>query len=95
MNILMADDDPLITRLLAAHLKTAGYSVMVARHAMQAIMLALRERPDWIVLDVVMPGGTCGRLKNRISAPIASSKPPDLSNLLSALGELLVARQKG
>ena len=58
MNILVADDDPLMTILLSSNLKKAGYTVVVARDAMQAIMLALREPPDAVLLDVMMPGGS-------------------------------------
>jgi DNA-binding response OmpR family regulator len=68
MTILIADDDPVLTQVLSVRLKKAGYTVVVVYDAMQAIMQALRNPPDAILLDVNMPGGTgllvLRRLKN-------------------------------
>ena len=58
MTILVADDDPVVTTMLSCFLKKQGYTVVIARDAMQAIMIAFRKPPDAIVLDVMMPGGT-------------------------------------
>ena len=58
MTILIADDDRLLTRVLSTRLKKAGYKVVVVYDAMQAIMKALCNPPDAILLDVNMPGGT-------------------------------------
>jgi CheY-like chemotaxis protein len=58
MQILVADDDPVIARMLVAGLRTCGWQVQVAVDAMQAFMFALRNQPDAIVLDINMPGGT-------------------------------------
>ena len=58
MNILIADDDRVLTGVLSARLKKEGHRVVVAFDAMQAIMAALRNPPAIVVLDVNMPGGT-------------------------------------
>jgi DNA-binding response OmpR family regulator len=71
MTILIADDDRVLTQVLSVRLKQAGYEVVVVYDAMQAIMKALRNPPDAILLDVSMPGGTgllvLRRLKNSIT----------------------------
>jgi CheY-like chemotaxis protein len=56
--ILVADDSRFQAQLLVASLTERGHSVVVAQDTVQAGMLALRELPDAIVLDVNMPGGS-------------------------------------
>ena len=56
--VLIADDDPTAVTLMSAALRKAGIQVVVARDAMQAVMGTHRTRPDLILLDVNMPGGT-------------------------------------
>jgi DNA-binding response OmpR family regulator len=55
--ILLVDDDPSLTEILAEGLKTAGYRVAVAHDGVQAIQQACEAKPDLIVLDFHMPGG--------------------------------------
>jgi DNA-binding response OmpR family regulator len=55
--ILIADDEPNIVRLLASRLKANGYEVVTASDAMQANMIARREKPALIILDYKMPAG--------------------------------------
>jgi len=54
--ILIADDDPVILRMLAAHLEAAGYAVVQANNGEAAVRLARRSQPDLIILDIMMPG---------------------------------------
>ena len=58
VQILIADDDRVVSHLLSARLQAEGWRVSVAQDAMQVLMFALRIVPDAIVLDVNMPGGT-------------------------------------
>ncbi len=55
--ILIVDDDPVIVRILHPHLRTAGYQVIAAADAMQGVQMAMKERPDLILLDLQMPAG--------------------------------------
>jgi CheY-like chemotaxis protein len=55
--ILVIDDDKTFTAMIGAALRAAGYRAVVAFDAMQGLMLALREHPDLIVLDLSMPAG--------------------------------------
>ncbi len=53
--ILVVDDDPFIRALLAAWLQDAGYGVVSAGDGQQALDLVRRERPDLLLLDLMMP----------------------------------------
>ena len=57
MKVLVADDDRILLHLVSARLKASGWEVETAVDAMQAFMMALRGKPDVIVLDINMPGG--------------------------------------
>ena len=54
--ILLVDDDPGEHLIIVPILSKAGYSVISARNGEQALHLALNERPDLIIMDVIMPG---------------------------------------
>ena len=53
--LLVVDDDPNIRELLTQELTEAGYVVRVATNGREAIADVRRERPDLVVLDVMMP----------------------------------------
>lgn len=80
--ILLIDDDPMITEPVARALREAGYQTSVAHNGQAGLGLALDERPDLVVLDVMMPEmdgwGVCKALRARSSVPIL---------MLTALGE--------
>jgi len=54
--ILVVDDEPNIRHLLKLWLTDAGYRVTEAADGVQALAEARRQRPDLIILDVMMPG---------------------------------------
>jgi two-component system response regulator VicR len=53
--ILIVDDEPPIIDVLSYNLKRANYEVVVARNGEQALVLARREQPDLIILDLMLP----------------------------------------
>jgi len=53
--ILVVDDEPQIVRLVRAYLEEAGFRVVTAYDGEGALAVARRERPDLVVLDVLMP----------------------------------------
>jgi two-component system OmpR family response regulator len=54
--LLVVDDEPNIVELLSASLRFSGFHVLSAGDGRTALKLARQERPDLIVLDVMMPG---------------------------------------
>src|SRR3954471_5417986 len=54
--ILVVDDEPDITALVAYHLAKVGYRVSTAANGPEALKAAREERPDVVVLDLMLPG---------------------------------------
>lgn len=53
--VLCADDDLEILRMVARHMKSRGATVLEAGDGEEALRVARREKPDLVVLDVMMP----------------------------------------
>jgi two-component system, OmpR family, alkaline phosphatase synthesis response regulator PhoP len=54
--ILVVDDDKQIVRLVRAYLEQAGFQVLTAHDGEVALHTIRRERPDLVVLDLMLPG---------------------------------------
>ena len=65
--ILVVDDEQDIVRLVGLRLKANGYEVLSANDGQQGLETAQKEKPDLIILDVMMPKmdgyKVCGLLK--------------------------------
>ena len=72
--VLVIDDEPKIADLCRDYLHAAGYSVLTAADGLQGLALARRERPDLVVLDLMLPGldglDVCRALRQEGSVPI-------------------------
>ena len=53
--ILVVEDDPMIREVLGGLLADEGYDVELARHGGEALERLRENRPDLIVLDLMMP----------------------------------------
>jgi DNA-binding response OmpR family regulator len=53
--ILIVDDEPPIIDVLTYNLKQNNYNVVVARDGEEALVVARREEPDLIILDLMLP----------------------------------------
>ena len=53
--ILLVDDDKAIVKVVRGYLEQAGYQVLTAADGETALHLLRRERPDLVVLDVMLP----------------------------------------
>src|SRR5262245_66105682 len=94
--ILVVKDDKKIALALAIRLKAAGYDVIAAPDAVLAMSMALKHRPDLLVLDLLIPGGNGFQvakwlqdLEAMIGVPyifITASKVPGLRERASQLG---------
>jgi len=54
-SVLIADDEIYMLRLLDATLRKGGYRVVQARNGKEALAAAANDKPDLIIMDVMMP----------------------------------------
>lgn len=55
--VLIADDDGALCRILEVRFRNLGVHAVSAHDAMHALVLAHRDPPDLILLDITMPAG--------------------------------------
>ena len=53
--ILVADDEPILLRVLVEALTDEGYEVIAARDGREAMELATARTPDLLLMDIMMP----------------------------------------
>ncbi len=53
--ILLVDDDNDLRSVLSDALETANFTILQAKDGEEGLMLALKEKPDLILLDIMMP----------------------------------------
>ena len=72
--ILVVDDEESILELVAFNLTQAGYRVLTTKDGLEGLALARQEKPDLIVLDVMLPGldglEICRVLRKETAIPI-------------------------
>lgn len=56
--IIIVDDEPAIRLLVTAALEDEGYELLEAVDGKEALELIYNEKPDLVILDVMMPGMT-------------------------------------
>ena len=65
--IMLADDEPSLVDALRMSFEDAGYEFCAAQDGLAAVELFERERPDLVILDIVMPKvdgfGVCERIR--------------------------------
>ena len=94
--ILVVDDDPRNIRLMESILKTSGYSVISAEDGEQALEAVARQRPDAVLLDVMMPRMSgfevCRKLRSQYETRLL---PIIMVTALNALEEKVQALETG
>ena len=55
--ILVIDDMPHAATMIKARLEASGYQVIIASGGPEGLTSALAEKPDLVLLDIVMPAG--------------------------------------
>lgn len=72
--ILVVDDEPAVTDLLAYNLRKANYEVLSAANGREALNVARQARPDLILLDLMLPEidglDVCRELRKTSDVPI-------------------------
>ncbi len=78
----MVDDEPTLLETVGYNLRKAGYEVRTASDGPSGLEAARRERPDLVILDLMLPGfdgfEVCRHLRRESAVPVL---------MLSALGE--------
>ncbi len=73
-SVLLVDDDPKIRELLRLYIEREGHRTIAAADGEMALASALRQRPDLVVLDVMLPGldgfEVCRRIRETSDVPI-------------------------
>jgi CheY-like chemotaxis protein len=86
-NILIIDDDPDFTESTRLLLQSSGYAVDTARDGKEGLEKARETRPDFILLDIMMPGkegySTCRELKED---PVTCAIPVLMASSISSRG---------
>ena len=72
--ILIVDDEQPIRDILVYNLEKEGYKTIEASDGITAVNMALSEKPDLILLDIMLPKldglSVCKRIKNSYNVPI-------------------------
>ncbi len=88
LKILTIDDDSSMTELLGVLLRSHGMNVISCNSGMEGIELARAEKPDIIILDLLLPGTNgwevCKKLRTFSSIPIAILSALDDPSVISS-----------
>ena len=72
--VLVVDDEQSIREVLVYNLKKEGYETLEAGDGITAVNMALEEKPDLMLLDIMLPKldglSVCKRVKNYLNIPI-------------------------
>src|SRR6185436_12730871 len=72
--ILVVDDEPKVARLARDYLEKNGFRVLTAADGQSALTTARREKPDLVILDLMLPGidgrEVCRILRRESDVPI-------------------------
>lgn len=86
--ILIVDDEQPIVDILVYNLKKEGYNTIEASDGLTAIDMALEQKPDLILLDIMLPKmdglSVCKRVKNSLNVPIImlTAKDSEIDKIL-------------
>ena len=87
--ILVVDDEAAILQTLRYNLERSGYNVVTASDGRSAVAIALREQPDLIILDIMLPVldgiEACKEIRKTSSVPIImlTAKDQEIDKVLA------------
>jgi DNA-binding response OmpR family regulator len=74
MNIIVADDDKVLSKMICGILNEAGHITVPAFDSMQVMMFVMKNPPDLVILDINMPGTSgfevCTAIRARGDTPV-------------------------
>ena len=86
--ILIVDDETTIVDMLVYNLQKEGYNTLQANDGETAVNIALREKPDLVLLDIMLPKmdglAVCKRIRQTLNIPILmiSAKDEEIDKIL-------------
>jgi class 3 adenylate cyclase/DNA-binding CsgD family transcriptional regulator len=93
--ILVVDDTPANVKLLEAVLLPRGYEVLSAGSGEEALDMVAKERPDLVLLDLLMPGMNGHEVCRRLRGDPTTAALPVVMVTASGSGEKLQALESG
>ncbi len=85
--ILVVDDEPQNVSLMVEVLEYAGYATLAAASGQEALDALAKQRPDAVLLDLLMPGMDGFEVIRRMRADAASARIPIMVVTASHLDE--------
>lgn len=88
MKILVVDDEALLVKGIRFNLQNEGYEVITGSDGLEAVKLVQEEKPDLLVLDVMMPNmdgmTACSKIREFSDIPIIllTAKTDDMDKLM-------------
>ena len=88
MKILVVDDEALLVKGIRFNLQSEGYEVITGSDGLEAVTLVREEKPDLVILDVMMPNmdgmTACGKIREFSDIPIIllTAKTDDMDKLM-------------
>ncbi len=86
--ILIVDDEEHIVDILAHNLQKEGYNTLQANDGLTAVDIALNQKPDLILLDIMIPKmdglAVCKRIRHTLNVPILmlTAKDEEIDKIL-------------
>jgi two-component system alkaline phosphatase synthesis response regulator PhoP len=94
--ILIVDDDPFLLRLVEYLLGKEGYEIVTATEGEEALKKVETEKPDLVILDVMLPGidglEVCRRLR---SQPETAALPVVMLSARSSVSDRIAGLEAG
>jgi len=84
--ILVVDDNQSLVHILERLLEKEGYAVLTAFDGWQGLKLARQEKPDLVILDIIMPGLDGYQVSRRLQADPQTCAIPVL--MLTVMGRV-------
>ena len=88
MKILVVDDEALLVKGIRFNLQNEGYEVITGSDGLEALQAVREQKPDLVVLDVMMPNmdglTACGKIREFSNVPIIllTAKADDMDKLM-------------